>query len=45
MARLPQNRGLPTALNTGLEIAFELKADFIARMDSDDISVPERFEM
>jgi len=29
------------ALNTGLKIA---KYDFIARMDADDISVPERFE-
>lgn len=43
--RLPQNKGLPEALNTGIQIALELNADFIARMDADDISVPERFEM
>ncbi len=35
------NEGLTKSLNKGLEIA---KGDFIARMDSDDISQPQRFE-
>ena len=39
--KLPQNVGLAAALNAGLEqCSFEL----VARMDSDDISLPERFE-
>ena len=37
--RLSQNRGLPEALNCGLQIALSNGADFIARMDADDISV------
>lgn len=37
----PHNLGLPMALNEGLAIA---KGDFIARMDADDISHPQRFE-
>ena len=45
MNRLAQNRGLPEALNCGLQIALSNGADFIARMDADDISVQERFEM
>ena len=36
-----KNKGLIASLNKGLEIA---KGEFIARMDSDDISLPERFE-
>lgn len=35
------NQGLAAALNSGLKIC---KYDWVARMDSDDISVPERFE-
>ena len=39
--KLAQNVGLAAALNAGLEhCSFEL----VARMDSDDISLPERFE-
>lgn len=39
---LPENRGLGPALAAGVpECGFEL----IARMDSDDIAVPERFEL
>ena len=41
---LPENRGVPEALNTGMQIAFDMQADFIARMDSDDISVAQRIE-
>jgi glycosyltransferase involved in cell wall biosynthesis len=35
------SKGLVNALNIGLDQA---KGDFIARMDSDDISLPERFQ-
>lgn len=36
-----QNTGLPDSLNKGIERA---KYDWIARMDGDDICLPERFE-
>jgi glycosyltransferase involved in cell wall biosynthesis len=36
-----KNKGIIASLNKGLEIA---KGKFIVRMDSDDISLPERFE-
>lgn len=39
--KLPQNRGLGTALNIGLQ---QCHYEWIARMDSDDISLPQRFE-
>lgn len=39
---LPENRGLAAALNAGLEACTQ---PWIARMDSDDIAVPERFEV
>ena len=39
--RLPQNGGLGNALRLAVEKA---KYELIARMDSDDISMPERFE-
>jgi glycosyltransferase involved in cell wall biosynthesis len=42
--RLKQNGGLPNALNTGIQIALSKEVDYIARMDSDDLSVPERLE-
>lgn len=38
--RLPENRGLGIALAEGLNICTY---DLVARMDSDDIAVPERF--
>ena len=38
---LPKNKGLGPALQEGLK---ECTTDLIARMDSDDISVPDRFE-
>jgi glycosyltransferase involved in cell wall biosynthesis len=37
----PTNQGLVTALNTGLSQA---RTEFIARMDADDICMPQRFE-
>ena len=37
-----KNQGLAAALNTGLH---ECKYEYVARMDSDDISVPNRFEL
>jgi glycosyltransferase involved in cell wall biosynthesis len=36
-----QNQGIVSALNRGLKIA---RGEYIARMDTDDISLPERFE-
>lgn len=39
--RLPQNRGLGAALSEGLNYC---KYEYVARMDSDDISVPNRCE-
>ncbi|OMQ09871.1 glycosyltransferase [[Flexibacter] sp. ATCC 35103] len=36
----PQNSGYTNSLNNGLSIA---KGEYIARMDGDDISLPERF--
>lgn len=38
---LPDNRGLTEALNAGLDAA---RYPVVARMDADDVSVPERFE-
>lgn len=38
---LPQNRGLGSALNEGLK---HCSFDFVARMDTDDMSLPDRFE-
>lgn len=40
IVRLPENGGLTRALNTGLEAC---SYDVVARMDADDVSVPERF--
>lgn len=37
-----KNKGLATALNSGIEACT---GDLIARMDSDDISMPERFKL
>ena len=39
IVRLPHNRGLPGALNAGLE---HCTGTYIVRMDSDDISEPDR---
>lgn len=38
---LPQNRGIIAALNRGLDAA---RGEFIARMDADDVALPQRFE-
>jgi glycosyltransferase involved in cell wall biosynthesis len=37
----PQNQGIAVALNSGLALA---RGRYIARMDADDISLPDRFE-
>ena len=39
---IDSNSGLATALNTGLSYC---KYDLVARMDSDDISFPDRFNI
>ena len=41
LVQLPAKAGLPKALNRGLDLA---NGKYIARMDADDISLPERFE-
>ena len=41
VVRLEENRGLGNALNIGMEFC---KYEIIARMDSDDISCPDRCE-
>lgn len=40
LTRLPSNRGIISALNQGLKAA---QGKYIARMDADDISLPQRF--
>lgn len=40
LVRLPENQGLAAALTAGLEAVSH---DFVARMDADDLSLPERF--
>ena len=40
----PENRGLACVLNDLLEICFKEGYEYIARMDADDISTPERLE-
>lgn len=42
--RFKENRGLAIVLNDLLDIAKNRGADYIARMDADDISVNSRFE-
>lgn len=42
VVRLKKNMGLGIALNKGLELCIN---DLVARMDSDDISVPSRMEL
>lgn len=41
VVRLPKNLGLGPALNEGMKVC---KEEWIARFDSDDICLPERFE-
>lgn len=41
IVRLKENQGLAAALNQGLVFC---RCDLVARMDADDISLPERFE-
>lgn len=41
LINLKENKGLSFALNTGI---LKSKGHYIARMDSDDVSIPERFE-
>jgi glycosyltransferase involved in cell wall biosynthesis len=42
IVKKPKNQGLAAALNDGIAVA---KGDLIARMDSDDRSLPERFQI
>lgn len=38
------NRGLAIVLNDLLDICFKAGYEFVARMDADDISMPNRIE-
>lgn len=42
VVRLPQNRGLALALTAGLEAC---RNEIVARMDADDVALPERFRL
>ncbi|MCD8183581.1 MAG: glycosyltransferase [Bacteroides sp.] len=42
--RFPQNRGLACILNDLLEICFQDGFAYVARMDADDLSLPNRIE-
>lgn len=39
-----ENRGLAVVLNDLLEVCFQEEVEYIARMDADDISCPDRLE-
>jgi glycosyltransferase involved in cell wall biosynthesis len=41
--RLPKNHGLAAALNVGLERILPRNYKYVARMDADDVSYPQRF--
>ena len=42
--RLDQNSGISTALNHGLEYVLQKGYKYIARLDADDLVIPERLE-
>lgn len=42
LVRLPRNAGIEAALNHGLELARELGAKYVARLDAGDTAHPER---
>lgn len=42
VVKLPENQGIPAALNAGIQAASQ---PWIARMDADDIAEPNRFEI
>ena len=44
MEWFPENRGLACALNDLLDICFKEGYEYVARMDADDISMPDRLE-
>lgn len=44
ISRREDNKGLAYSLNELLAVVMPMQYDYIARMDADDISLPERFE-
>jgi len=43
LIRLPENRGIVGALNAGLEYIYSTDYEYIARLDSDDVVINQRF--
>lgn len=43
LIRLPENRGAMAASNAGLKFIYEKNYEFIARLDSDDVVISQRF--
>ena len=41
---LPQNQGEPAVMQLTMDILKEMDVEYVARMDADDVCIPQRFE-